>query len=140
MATCQHTQEGCKAAAVLGSRSRPLPCTVPTAAAALTPAAPFPLSCCRRCADLLSRPVPLSPAAPFLVSPRAQWNLLQFLPPEVAGTAELVLAEFMYRPWVAAATAAMAGATQGGSQAAADARDALQVQVSVVRYQCLCFR
>jgi hypothetical protein len=36
----------------------------------------------------------------------------------------------MYRPWVAAANAARVGATQGGSQAAADARDALQVQVS----------
>ena len=41
----------------------------------------------------------------------------------------LLLAEFVYRPWKEAAAAALRGASQGGSQAVADAQQAQDVQV-----------
>lgn len=69
------------------------------------------------------------------------WNLKEFLPPALQEHLALLLAEFAYRPWKEAALAAVAGATQGGSQAVADARQAEDVQVGfvgVVVWWCRC--
>lgn len=57
------------------------------------------------------------------------WNLKEFLPPALQEHLVLLLAEFVYRPWKEAATAALKGATQGGSQAVADAAQAQDLQV-----------
>jgi hypothetical protein len=58
--------------------------------------------------------------------------LVEFLPRALQQHMVLLLAEWMYLPWQAAnraAAAAASGATQGGSQAVLDARQAEQVQV-----------
>jgi hypothetical protein len=62
------------------------------------------------------------------------WNLVEFLPPALQEHAIVALAEFMYRPWAAAAARAREGATQGGSQAAVDAKDSKAVQVRALRF------
>jgi hypothetical protein len=56
---------------------------------------------------------------------------VEFLPRALQQHMVLLLAEWMYLPWQAAnrAAAAASGATQGGSQAVLDARQAEQVQV-----------
>ena len=81
------------------------------------------------------QPVP-SPARPPARSPGScLWNLKEFLPPALQEHLVLLLAEFVYRPWKEAAAAAMRGASQGGSQAVADAQQAQDVQVG--RGRCL---
>lgn len=65
--------------------------------------------------------------------PRSQqWNLVEFLPRALHQPMQLLLAEWMYLPWQEAnrAAAAARGATQGGSQAVLDTRQAEQIQVS----------
>ncbi|GBF92637.1 hypothetical protein Rsub_05251 [Raphidocelis subcapitata] len=57
------------------------------------------------------------------------WNLREFLPPALQEHLVLLLAEFVYRPWKEAAAAALRGASQGGSQAVADAQQAQDVQI-----------
>jgi hypothetical protein len=60
-----------------------------------------------------------------------EWNLAHFLPRALHQPLVLLLAEWVYLPWQEAnrAAAAARGASQGGSQAALDARHAEQVQV-----------
>lgn len=60
-----------------------------------------------------------------------QWNLVEFLPRALHQPMQLLLAEWMYLPWQEAnkAAAAARGASQGGSQAALDTRQAEQIQV-----------
>jgi hypothetical protein len=65
------------------------------------------------------------------------WNLKDFLPPALQDHLSLLLAEFMYRPWKEAAAAALKGATQGGSQAVADAQQAQDVQVGGAAGLCV---
>ena len=54
---------------------------------------------------------------------------MEFLPPALQEHAVVALAEFIYRPWAAAAAKAREGATQGGSQAVVDAQDSKAMQV-----------
>jgi hypothetical protein len=67
----------------------------------------------------------------LLVSCSQQWNLVEFLPRALHQPMQLLLAEWMYLPWQEAnkAAAAARGASQGGSQAALDTRQAEQIQV-----------
>jgi hypothetical protein len=62
-----------------------------------------------------------------------EWNLVEFLPRALHQPMQLLLAEWMYLPWQEAnrAAAAARGATQGGSQAVLDTRQAEQIQVGV---------
>jgi uncharacterized membrane protein len=69
----------------------------------------------------------LLPSPPRLSS--SLWNLKEFLPPALQEHLVLLLAEFVYRPWKEAAAAALRGASQGGSQAVADAQQAQDTQV-----------
>ncbi|WIA29248.1 hypothetical protein OEZ86_011756 [Tetradesmus obliquus] len=64
-----------------------------------------------------------------------QWSLVEFLPRALQQHMVLLLAEWMYLPWQAAnrAAAAASGATQGGSQAVLDARQAEQVQLDYLQ-------
>lgn len=56
---------------------------------------------------------------------------MEFLPRALHQPMQLLLAEWMYLPWQEAnrAAAAARGASQGGSQAALDTRQAEQIQV-----------
>jgi hypothetical protein len=67
----------------------------------------------------------------LLVPCSQQWNLVEFLPRALHQHMQLLLAEWMYLPWQEAnkAAAAARGASQGGSQAALDTRQAEQIQV-----------
>jgi hypothetical protein len=67
----------------------------------------------------------------LLMSCSQQWNLVEFLPRALHQPMQLLLAEWMYLPWQEAnkAAAAARGASQGGSQAALDTRQAEQIQV-----------
>lgn len=53
----------------------------------------------------------------------------EYLPPVLQDHLVVNITEFIYNPWKAALTSRWQGASQGGSQAAADARGAEEVQV-----------
>jgi hypothetical protein len=71
-------------------------------------------------------PKPLPPC-------RYQWSLRDFLPEALQQPLVVALTEFIYNPWREARAARLEGASQGGSQAAKDARSAEELQVRPAR-------
>jgi len=107
----------CLAACLLGSC---LGCHNSCCISALT-------ECC--CPVVPSSSSSLPPSLPGPCS--QQWNLVEFLPRALHQQMQLLLAEWMYLPWQEAnrQAARARGASQGGSQAALDTRQAEQMQV-----------
>eukprot|EP00798_Chlamydomonas_sp_ICE-L_P017969 gene17969-24374_t len=59
---------------------------------------------------------------------RFHWNLKEYLPQALQEPFVVLLTEFVYLPWREAKNAALRGASQGGSQAVADAAKAEELQ------------
>ncbi|DBA81285.1 TPA: hypothetical protein ACH3X2_006902 [Trebouxia sp. C0005] len=63
------------------------------------------------------------------------WNIKDYLPPAMHEAFLAITTEFVVLPWRHAMQSALEGASQGGSQALADARSAEQMQVDWLRDQ-----